>query len=31
MDMCRGPHVGKSIEINENSFKLDKIAGAYWK
>lgn len=31
VDMCRGPHVAKSIEIDENSFKLDKIAGAYWK
>lgn len=31
VDMCRGPHVEKTIEINENTFKLDKIAGAYWK
>jgi len=31
VDMCRGPHVSKSIEIDENSFRLDKIAGAYWK
>ncbi|MEF2175724.1 MAG: threonine--tRNA ligase [Candidatus Absconditabacteria bacterium] len=31
VDMCRGPHVNKSIEIKEDSFKLDKIAGAYWK
>lgn len=29
--MCRGPHVEKTIEIDENTFKLDKIAGAYWK
>jgi len=31
VDMCRGPHVEKSIEIDENAFKVDKIAGAYWK
>ena len=31
VDMCRGPHVEKTIEIDENSFKLDKTAGAYWK
>lgn len=31
VDMCRGPHVEKTIEIDENAFKLDKIAGAYWK
>lgn len=31
VDMCRGPHVEKTIEIDENTFKLDKIAGAYWK
>ncbi|MDD2487474.1 MAG: threonine--tRNA ligase [Candidatus Gracilibacteria bacterium] len=31
VDMCRGPHVGKSLDIDESSFKLDKIAGAYWK
>ena len=31
IDMCRGPHVEKTIEIDENTFKLDKIAGAYWK
>ncbi|EKE30088.1 MAG: Threonyl-tRNA synthetase [uncultured bacterium (gcode 4)] len=30
-DMCRGPHVEKSLDINENAFKLDKIAWAYWK
>lgn len=31
VDMCRWPHVSKSIEIKEDSFKLDKIAWAYWK
>lgn len=31
IDMCRGPHVDKTLDIDENSFKLDKIAWAYWK
>lgn len=31
VDMCRGPHVEKSIEIDENAFKLERMAGAYWK
>lgn len=31
VDMCRGPHVEKTIEIDENIFKLSTIAGAYWK
>jgi len=31
VDMCRGPHVEKSLDIDENAFKLDKIAWAYWK
>ncbi|MBP9706474.1 MAG: threonine--tRNA ligase [Oligoflexales bacterium] len=30
MDLCEGPHVGKTSEINANAFKLDRIAGAYW-
>ena len=30
-DLCRGPHVEKLSEIDENSFKLEKIAGAYWR
>lgn len=29
--MCRGPHVEKTAEIDENAFKLEKMAGAYWK
>jgi threonyl-tRNA synthetase len=29
--MCRGPHVEKSLNIDENSFKLERVAGAYWK
>ena len=31
IDLCRGPHVANSKEINAQSFKLDKIAGAYWR
>ena len=31
LDLCRGPHVSNTKEINSQSFKLDKIAGAYWR
>lgn len=31
VDMCAWPHVGKTLDIDENSFKLDRIAWAYWK
>lgn len=31
IDLCRGPHVANTKEINGQSFKLDKIAGAYWR
>lgn len=31
LDLCRGPHVESTKEINGQAFKLDKIAGAYWK
>ncbi|MFA6079919.1 MAG: threonine--tRNA ligase [Candidatus Gracilibacteria bacterium] len=30
-DLCAGPHVEKTSELDENSFKLDRIAGAYWR
>lgn len=30
-DLCKGPHVSSTKEIGVNSFKLTKIAGAYWK
>ena len=30
-DLCRGGHVLNTSEINPESFKLDKIAGAYWR
>ncbi len=31
IDMCQGPHVENTKELDENAFKLDKIAGAYWR
>ena len=31
IDLCAGPHVKSTEEINSNGFKLTKIAGAYWK
>ncbi len=31
VDMCSGPHVDNTNKIDENAFKLEKIAGAYWK
>ena len=30
-DLCRGPHVVNTKEINAQAFRLMKIAGAYWK
>lgn len=30
-DLCAGPHVKSTKEINADAFKLTKIAGAYWK
>ncbi len=31
IDLCKGPHIKSTKEINPNAFKLTKIAGAYWK
>jgi len=31
IDLCRGPHVANTKEINGQAFKLDKVAGAYWR
>lgn len=31
IDLCAGPHVLSTKEINAESFKLTKIAGAYWR
>ncbi len=30
-DLCRGPHVENTKELNPESFKLLSIAGAYWR
>ena len=30
-DLCRGGHVDSAKEINTEAFKLDKVAGAYWR
>lgn len=30
-DLCRGPHVKSTKELNPNAFKLLSIAGAYWR
>ena len=30
-DLCRGPHIESSGKIELGSFKLNKIAGAYWR
>jgi len=30
-DLCRGPHVENTREINSAAFKLQSIAGAYWR
>ena len=30
-DLCRGPHISNTKEINAQSFKLMKMAGAYWR
>jgi threonyl-tRNA synthetase len=31
VDLCKGPHIKTTKEINPDSFKLTRIAGAYWK
>jgi threonyl-tRNA synthetase len=30
-DLCRGPHLANTREINSAAFKLQSIAGAYWR
>ncbi len=30
-DLCRGPHIDSSAKIKIGSFKLNKLAGAYWR
>lgn len=31
VDLCKGPHVESTSDLKGVAFKLDKIAGAYWK
>ena len=31
LDLCKGGHIKDIKEINPDSFKLTKVAGAYWK
>ena len=31
VDLCRGPHVEHTGQINPSAFKLTSIAGAYWR
>lgn len=31
VDLCRGPHVTSTKELKSVGFKLDKLAGAYWR
>lgn len=30
IDMCTGPHVNNTLELDANSFKLARVAWAYW-
>src|SRR5262249_42289271 len=30
-DLCRGPHVVETKEIDPNSFRLTRVSGAYWR
>ncbi|MFH1012483.1 MAG: threonine--tRNA ligase, partial [Candidatus Peregrinibacteria bacterium] len=31
VDLCKGPHVNSTGQVELGTFKLDKIAGAYWR
>jgi threonyl-tRNA synthetase len=31
VDLCKGPHIKNTKEINPKAFNLTKIAGAYWR
>lgn len=31
VDLCRGPHIENTRQIPLDGFKLDRVAGAYWK
>ncbi|MBI4779418.1 threonine--tRNA ligase, partial [Candidatus Falkowbacteria bacterium] len=30
-DLCRGPHLKSAGQVQNGSFKLEKLAGAYWR
>jgi threonyl-tRNA synthetase len=30
-DLCRGPHVSSTSEIDPESFRLTRVSGAYWR
>jgi threonyl-tRNA synthetase len=30
-DLCRGPHVSQTNEIDSDSFRLTRVSGAYWR
>ncbi len=31
VDLCEGPHIDSTKDLKDIAFKLDKIAGAYWR
>jgi len=31
IDLCRGPHIRSTKEIDSKAFKLTKVSGAYWR
>jgi len=31
VDLCRGPHVNSTKELRSFAFKINKVAGAYWR
>lgn len=31
IDLCRGPHVNNTLDIDKDCFELTKLAGAYWR
>ncbi|QQR93887.1 threonine--tRNA ligase [bacterium] len=31
IDLCRGPHVANTKDLKHMAFKLDRIAGSYWR
>lgn len=31
VDLCRGPHVEKTSQLQSYAFKIERVSGAYWK